>query len=45
MKWAKLLLYVAPVSVLVLDKCRQMGLNPLLPVAGLVIGLVIELRR
>jgi len=43
--WLKVFLYVAPVAALVLNKCKRMGLNPGFPVAGLVLGLLLELRR
>lgn len=43
--WIELLFVGTPVVALVCRQCVRVGLKPLLPVAGLVIGLLIELRR
>lgn len=45
MSWAKLLLYAAPISVLVCKECMRMGMKPLLPVLGLLLGIVLEMNR
>ena len=42
-KWLKLLLYAVPVALVVFEQCRRIGLRPLLPVAGLIAGVVAEL--
>jgi hypothetical protein len=34
-----------PVLVMVLRRCQKMGLNPLLPLAGVVGGFWLELKR
>jgi hypothetical protein len=39
------LLSLAPLLLLVLRRCGKMGLNPVLPLAGLVGGIVLELKR
>lgn len=41
----KLFLYITPIALGVLNNCKELGLNPVLPVAGLVLGLLIELNR
>lgn len=41
----KLFLYIAPIALGVLNNCKQLGLNPVLPVLGLIVGLMIELNR
>lgn len=48
MSWGeigKLALYAAPVVGGVLAQCKRIGVNPLLPAVGLLIGLVLEIRR
>lgn len=45
MSWIKVLLYVTPVAALVYNRCAEMGMNPLFPVLGLVLGIVLEMQR
>lgn len=43
--WLKLLLYTAPIALVVYEQCKRLGLTPALPLAGLVVGVVAELLR
>lgn len=43
--WLNIGLVLGPVVVLVLRQCRAADLRPTFPVAGLVIGLLLELSR
>lgn len=43
--WLELLLVAGPLSLLVREQCRRMGLNPLLPLLGLTAGVLAELLR
>lgn len=38
-------LYGGPIVLGVLNQCKKLGLNPWLPIAGLVVGLLIEMKR
>jgi hypothetical protein len=41
----KLLLYAAPIAATVLNSCKKLGMNPLLPVVGLIAGIALEMQR
>ena len=43
--WLELLLVAGPLSLIVHQRCNRMGLNPLLPLAGLALGVLAELLR
>lgn len=43
--WLELLLVAGPLSLIVREQCSRMGLNPLLPLAGLAVGVLAELLR
>lgn len=43
--WLKILLYAAPVALIVYERCSKLGLAPVLPVLGLIAGIVAELKR
>lgn len=45
MDWLKVALYSGPVAYLVLSQLRKMGMNPVLPILGLVAGIMLELWR
>ena len=45
MNWASLLLYAGPLSVLVCKECMRIGMKPYLPVLGLVLGILLEMKR
>lgn len=44
-EWFELLAYVVPVAALVYDQCKSMGLAPMLPIVGLALGIVLEMKR
>lgn len=43
--WVQTALYVGPIALLVYERCRKLGLTPVLPVLGLAAGILLELRR
>jgi hypothetical protein len=45
MRWLDVGLVVLPLLLLVRRQCRQAGIGTVLPVVGLLIGLVLELKR
>lgn len=42
MGWIKLVTVLAPILLLVSDRCREIGLRPTWPLAGLAVGVAIE---
>lgn len=45
MRWLDVGMVVLPLLILVRRQCRQAGIGTLLPVVGLLVGLLLELRR
>lgn len=45
MSWFRLVPYVIPLAVLVWKQCGKMRISPVLPLLGLVLGLVVEEGR
>ena len=45
MNWSKVLLYAAPLSALVCKECMRVGMKPYLPVIGLLVGVMLEMKR
>ena len=41
----RLLLYLVPIALTVLNQCKQLGIRPYLPVLGLAIGIAAEMSR
>lgn len=44
-RWLRVGLYAGPIALLVFGQCKRVGLNPVFPVIGLLIGVLVELRR
>jgi hypothetical protein len=45
MRWLEVGMVVLPLVLLVRRQCRQAGIGTLLPVIGLLIGLLLEMGR